>query len=176
MALLTKLWDGIRWLTPIHRWSAAVAIAMGGGTILWIIALTFGITDVAKAPGEVVEAMYQAAQDGQTLQVRKYLTDDAKIQFDLLTPDDKAALLDMLSNGHTTVELSPLGVRNYGKESVTGLIQDLSNGHSDLRIEILTREGRFWRVQWPIGVADWFEANRQFDPYFTVIDPGGDAN
>lgn len=169
MTLLRQLWNGIRWFAPIQRWTTAVTIAFFGGTLLWFIALGLGITNVALAPGEVVVAMYQAAQDGQPDEVRNYLTNDAQNQFDLLTADEEAALMGMLSHESTTTTLTALGVRNYGKNSVTGLIQDMSNGQSDLRIEVLKREGRHWRVEWPVGVADWFESVRRFDPYFELF-------
>jgi hypothetical protein len=173
---LKKLWLGIRWFAPIQRWTTAVTIAFFGGALLWFIALGLGLTNLALAPGEVVVVMYQAAQDGQPEEVRNYLTKDAKKQFDQLTADEEAALMDMLSHGSTTIALQALGLRNYGKNSVTGLIQDMSNGQSDLRVEVLAREGRHWRVEWPIGVADWFEAVRRFDPYYELFTPTTDPN
>ncbi len=176
MTLLKRIWNGVRWFAPIQRWTTAVTIAFFGGTLLWFVALGLGLTNVALAPGEVVVAMYQAAQDGQPEEVRNYLSTDAKKQFDLLTAEEEAALMDMLSRGSTTISLQALGVRNYGKNAVTGLIQDMSNGQSDLRIEVLKREGRYWRVEWPVGVADWFESVRRFDPYFELFTPSTDPN
>jgi hypothetical protein len=168
MIRLKQVWAGIRWFAPIHRWTGAVTVAFIGVTLLWIMALGLGLTELAKAPGEVVNAMYQAAQDERPDEVRSYLTKDAKKQFDLLTPDEETALMGLLSAGSTTIALNPLGVRNYGKSAVTGLIQDMSDGQSDLRIEVLAREGRHWRVEWPVGVADWFESVRRFDPYYQL--------
>jgi len=138
--------------------------------------LGLGLTNVAMAPSEVVVAMYQAAQDNDPAEVRRLLSDDAKEQFDLLSPTAEAELLDMLSNGGTTTVLTSLGVRNYGKHSVTGLIQEMTNGLSDLRVEVLVREGRFWRVEWPLGVADWFESVRRFDPYFELFNTTDDRS
>jgi hypothetical protein len=164
MKPLKKLWSGIRWFAPIQRWTSAVTAAFITGSVFWTVAVGLGLTDVAKAPGDVVVEMYQAAQDGQPEEVRKYLTNEGKKQFDLLAPDEEAALLSMLSRGSTTILLTPLGVRNYGKSAVTGLMQDMDGSQTDLRIEVLEREGRFWRVEWPIGVADWYESVRRFDP------------
>jgi hypothetical protein len=141
-----------------------VTVAFIAGTVFWTIAVGLGLTDIAKAPGDVVIAMYQAAQDSNPEEVRKYLTNEGKKQFDLLTSDEESALLSMLSRDSMTVLLSALGVRNYGRSAVTGLMQDMSNSQSDLRVEVLEREGRFWRVEWPIGVADWHDSVRRFDP------------
>jgi hypothetical protein len=176
MPPLKKLWNGIRWFAPIHRWTAAITLAFIGGTLLWIMALGLGLTHVARAPGEVAVAMYQAAQDGQPSEVRKYLSDDAKEQFDLLRSDETTALLDLLSRESTTTVLSSLGVRNYGRSAVTGLIQEMSDGLSELRVEVLVREGRFWRVEWPIGDADWFESVRRFDPYYEFVNTTNDRS
>jgi hypothetical protein len=161
---LKQLWSGIRWFAPIQRWTSAVTVVFIVGTVFWTVAVGMGLTDVAKAPGDVVVAMYQAAQDGQPEEVRRFLTDGGKKQFDLLAPSEQAALLSTLSRDSTTILLTALGVRNYGKNAVTGLMQDMSDGQSDLRIEVLINEGRFWRVEWPIGVADWYESVRRFDP------------
>lgn len=164
MKPLKQVWRCIRWFAPIQRWTSAVTVAFFAGTVFWTVAVGLGLTGIAKAPGDVVVAMYQAAQDGEPEEVRKYLTSEGKKQFDLLTPDEELALLGVLSRDSTTVLLTALGVRNYGKSAVTGLLQGMSDSQTDLRIEVLEREGRFWRIEWPIGVADWYESVRRFDP------------
>ena len=172
MSLLKKLCSGLRWFAPIHRWTAAVTIALAGGTFFGVVAVGLGLTDVARAPSEVVVAMYQAAQDGQPEVVRKFLSDDARERFDRLPPEDETALINLLSKDSTTVALTSIGVRNYGKNAVTGLIQDMSSGLSDLRVEVLAREGRYWRVEWPVGVAEFSESVQRFDPYYVPSKTG----
>ncbi len=169
MKLFNHLWNGFRWFAPIHRWTTAATLMFFAGTLLWVVALGFGLTNIARAPGEVVILMYQAAQDGQSREVRKYLSDDAKEHFDRLSPDAESALLNQLSRDSSTKLLTALGVRNYGRNAVTGLIQEMTSGQSDLRIEILVRQGRFWRVEWPIGVASWVESVKRFDPDYQPI-------
>lgn len=168
MNLFLLLWNGIRWFVPIHRWTTAITLVLFAGTLFWVIGLGLGLTHTARAPGEVAVAMYQAAQDGNHNEVRKYLSANAKEQFDLLTPSEVSGLLNLLSRDSTTTVLSSLGVRNFGRSAVTGFIQEMSDGLSELRVEVLVREGRFWRVEWPIGVADWFESVRRFDPYYEM--------
>jgi hypothetical protein len=161
-----KAFDGILWLTPIHRWTTVVTIAFVAGAFLWVLLVSTGLTDIAKSPNDVVLEVYRAAQDGRAEEVRNYLAEDAKAAFDNLPAEERNALLARLSQGHTTSQVEVLGVRNYGSHAVVGISQDYGVNGSAVRVEVAKKEGRYWRLEWPLGEAKWEESNRRFDPYY----------
>jgi hypothetical protein len=166
MRVVRKVIDAILWIRPIHRWTTVFTIAFFGGALLWLIAVAAGLTDVASSPNEVVIRLYEAAQESRADDLRETLSSAAKTEFDRLSPADAQALMDRLSNDHLAGNYESLGIRNYGTHAVVGITMDSPAQYSHLRVEVLVREGGRWRVEWPVGEAQWAEANRRFDPNY----------
>ena len=166
MTLARKFFAGVTWFVPIHRWTTAVTVLFAAGTLVWIVAIATGLTNVAKSPQDVVIDVYRAAQQRNGDDVRGFLAESARAEYDALTPEQVEALMARLSNGFTTTELEFLGVRNYGSHAVVGVMQDFIDDFSTLRVEILVKESNRWRLEWPLGEIHWAEANQRFDPYY----------
>lgn len=171
MAYLHRLIDGIKWLAPIHRWTAAVAIAFFAVTAIWAIAVGLGLTEIRKAPSEVIVAAYEAAQEGRVDDFADLLDRRGQDEFALFSPEEINALFSRLTYGGTTTEFSFLGLRNYGKSAVAGLLQETTEPAAYVRVEVLFKEGRFWKIEWPLGESEWVESILRFDPHY--IPPSG---
>ena len=164
MRYARRLVDGVRWISAIQRWTTAVALALGVGTVGWVLAVLLGITSVSHAPGQVVILFYEAVQERRFDDATEHLSVDAKAKLAALAPDDYDTLMRELSHDFTSSDLEPLGVQNFGQVAVAGVLQDQPPDRFDLRVEILVKEGRYWRIEWPLGNANWMEAIDRFDP------------
>ena len=163
---MQRLIDGIKWLAPIHRWTSVVTIAFFSLTVAYVIAIGLGITTVRQAPGEALVAIYEAAQDRRLDDFQELLDYNGKAEFAKLTPAEAEAVLSELTNDFTTINVSFLGIKNYGHNAVAGVLRELDVGYATTSVEVLVKEGRFWHVEWPLGVARWNPSNKRFDPYF----------
>jgi hypothetical protein len=161
-----KVINGIMWLTPIHRWTSAVTIAFLAGTALWAIAVGLGLTTVSLGPSEAMLAAYEAAQERRVDDFGDYLDKTGRVAFAQFSPEETEALFDRLTYDGTTTMFSVLGLRNYGKSAVAGILQETTEPAAYVRVEVLHREGRFWRIEWPIGESKWVESVKRFDPYY----------
>lgn len=166
MTYIRRMVGWITWFAPIHRWTTAVTVVFFAGALVSIFAVVFGFTEVAKAPQDVVIETYSAAQQRNVDEVRRFLAEPAKVSFDAMPQEEIDELLSRLTNGFTTSNLEFLGVRNYGSHAVVGIMQDFTHDFTTLRVEVLVRENGRWRIEWPLGEAEWAEANLRFDPYY----------
>jgi len=166
-----RLVDGIRWLAPVHRWTTAVTVLFFAGLLAWLIAIGLGLTSARQAPGEVVLAAYEAAQERRADDFGELLDRRGRAEFARLSPTEIEALFDRLTFDGTTTTFTFLGLRNYGKSAVAGVLQETTTREAHVRVEVLLQEGRFWRIEWPIGEAEWVESVLRFDPYY--IPPSG---
>jgi hypothetical protein len=157
---------GIKWITPIHRWTSVVTIAFFAGTALWAIAVGLGLTTIRQGPSEALMAAYVAAQERNVDDFRDYLDEPGRAAFAQFSPEEVEALFDRLSYDGTTTTFSVLGLRNYGKFAVAGILQETSEPAAHVRVEVLHHEGRFWKMEWPIGESQWVESVERFDPYY----------
>ncbi len=164
MMYVGRLVDGVRWISAIHRWTTAVAIGLGLLTVGWIAAVLLGITAVSLSPGEVIIAFYEAVQERRFDEATEFLSDAARVELAALSPEEHDTLMRELTHDFTSTELDFLGVQNFGQHAVAGVLQDVEAGSFDLRVEVLVKEGRHWRIEWPLGVADWFDSVARFDP------------
>ena len=164
MSYVGRVVDGVRWISAIHRWTTAVAIGLGLLTVGWVIAVLFGVTAISVSPGEVIIAFYDAVQERRFDDATEFLSDAAKAELAMLPPDEFDALMRELTHDFTSSELEFLGVQDFGRNAVAGVLQDMPDGTVDLRVEVLVKEGRHWRIEWPLGVANWTESVERFDP------------
>ncbi|MDA1190013.1 MAG: hypothetical protein O2854_10135 [Chloroflexi bacterium] len=164
MKYLERLMNGVRWITPIERWTAGVAVGLGVLTVGWIIAVLFGLTSISLSPGEVVIAFYDAVQERRFDDATEFLSDAAKTELAALSVDEYDTLMRDLTHDFTSSELDFLGVQNFGRNAVAGVLQDMQPDTVELRVEVLVKEGRHWRIEWPLGVANWTESVDRFDP------------
>jgi len=166
MTMVRRIIDGVLWVRPIHRWTTVVTIAFFAGALLWMLAVAFGWADIAKSPNDIVLDLYRAAQERRVEDLRAVLSEPAKSELDRMPQEEVDALMARLSNEHTTTVVEFLGVKNYGSHAVVGITQGFSDGLTRLRVEVLAKEGGRWRVEWPVGEAQWAESNLRFDPYY----------
>ena len=164
MMYVGQLLKGLRWISEVQRWTVAVAGGLAILTIGWVIAVFLGITTISQSPGEVVIAFYDAVQERRFDDAMEYLSEAAKTELAALSISEYDELMGELSHNFESTELDYLGVQNFGKTAVTGVLQDVPPDEYDLRVEVLVKEGRYWRIEWPLGVADWFESIEQYDP------------
>lgn len=164
MMYVGQVIKGLRWISEIQRWTTAVAIGLGLVTVGWVIALLFGLTAVTLAPGEVIIAFYDAVQERRFDEATEFLSNAAREELAALSTEEYDALMVELTHDFTSTELNFIGVQNFGKYAVAGVLQDLPPHTVDLRVEVLVKEGRHWRIEWPLGVANWFESVERFDP------------
>ena len=157
MNVFRFIFDGLRWLSAIQRWTAAVTIVLALATFGWIVLIVFGLSSVARSPSEVVINFYQSAQDGDFSEAKNMLTTDARVIVNGMTENEWAQILGDLTQGHTIDELIYLGQRNYGKQAIVGVLQDSVDGEAKTRVELLLKQGRHWRIEWPPGTRRFQE-------------------
>jgi hypothetical protein len=164
MAYLSWLMAVVRWISPVQRWTTAVAAGLGLLTTGWVIAVLFGVTTVSVSPGEVIIEFYDAIQERRFEDATEFLSDAARAELAALSPSEFDKLMSELSHDFTSTELDFLGVQNFGRNAVAGVLQDIPGGTLELRVEVLVKEGRHWRIEWPLGVANWMESVERLDP------------
>jgi hypothetical protein len=163
MMYVWRLVDGLRWISQVQRWTSTVLVGLGLLTVGWVLAVLFGITTISRSPGEVIIAFYDAVQERRFDEATEFLSNAAQAELAALSPEEYDALMRDLTHNFTSTELEFLGVQNFGKVAVSGVLQDQPPHTYDLRVEVLVKEGRHWRIEWPLGVANWLESVQRFD-------------
>ena len=166
MTALRLLKDGLLWLRPIPNWTLAVTVLLVAMAAGWAILVTFGVTTVAKAPGEVAIAFYQDAHDGEYEKAKRWLSEDAKLEAAKLLSSQWIEMLDGFSHDRTMADSMLLGIRNYGSHAVVGILHDFDDRDFDLRVDLLVKEGIRWRLEWPIGTRKFQATVDMFEPTF----------
>ncbi|MEE8518279.1 MAG: hypothetical protein V3S98_04050 [Dehalococcoidia bacterium] len=160
---MPTLRESLLWLRPIPHWTLAVTVAVGALTLVLAIGVLLDVTSVRRPPGGVLAEFYMTAQARDYEAARDFLSRDAKAEAAALTPREWEALLDGFTNGATLSEVTVVGVRNFGSHSVAGAVLDFTDTDSKTRVELLVKEGRRWRLEWPIGTRGFQETVKQFE-------------
>ena len=148
---MPTLRESLVWLRPIHHWTLAVAVAIGGLALLFAIGVSLDLASVRGPPGWVLTDFYMTAQRREYDAARDFLSADAKEEAAALAIGEWEALLDGFTKGSTLTAVTVAGVRNFGTRAVAGAVLDFAGSDSNTRTELLVKEGRRWRLEWPIG-------------------------
>ena len=166
MTVLTKVRAGLQWVCAVEHWTAIVAIGFVAVVIVQLVGIAVGLTTVTKSPGGTVEALYQAAQDGDYDGALELLDSVGRQEANAMGREAWQALVGDLSRGHTITEMEFGNQRVYGKNAVVGIFVSYGSEHLVPRVEELVREGTHWRVMWEPGTRRFIETVQKYDPWF----------
>lgn len=164
--ILARVWAGVRWMAAIEHWTAAVALGLAGLLVFQLIGVGLGFTRIAKSPYGTIEALYQAAQDGEYDAARDLLDQEGRRQAAAMDPRAWRELVDGLSEGQTIEAMEFANQRNYGSNVVIGIFIHYTDGGIAPAVEELVREGGEWRIMWEPGTRRFVETVQKYEPWF----------
>ena len=156
----------LRWLCAIEHWTALVALGLAVMLVAQLAGVGLGFTSIARSPLGVVEALYQASQDGDYDAALALLDEAGRAEARAMGADAWRELVDGLSLGRTITETQTGSQRLYRDNAVVGMLVNHADGRIEPRTEELVREGRYWRVMWPPGTRLFLDTMRKYDPWF----------
>ncbi len=163
---LSRLWNGLRWAAQIEVWTTAIALGLAAVLVIQLISIPFGGSSIVLSPRGTVEALYQAAQDGDYERAYSLLDEQGRGEVAAMGASTWRAMADELSQDRTISGMTYGSQRNYGRNVVLGMLIDYEDGTLRPATEELVREGREWRVMWPPGSRSFAETVRKYEPWF----------
>ena len=166
MSSASRIRAAARWLSAVEHWTAVVLAVVVVAAVGFGVGALLGITPVAKSPRSVVLAFYEAAQRADYAAAREYLSDDARAVVDGLGAGQWEAVVGELTRRGTITETEFLGLKNYGRNAVAGVLVVYDGVEITVRVDELARSGSRWGIEWPIGTRPWLETVRKYEPLY----------
>ena len=163
---LSRLWTGLRWASQVEVWTTGVLLALAFVLVVQLVSIPFGGASIALSPRGTVEALYQAAQDGDYERAYELLDEQGRREVASMGASAWRAMADELSQDRTIVEMTYGSQRNYGRNVVLGMLLTYEDRTLRAVTEELVREGRNWRVMWPPGSRLFTQTVRKYEPWF----------
>lgn len=148
---MPTLREPLIWLRPVHHWTLIAAIVVVAFALVMAIGVVLDLMSVRRSPGAVFNDVYITAQAQKYQAAKDFLSRDAKAEVASFTMLEWHALLDGFTNEMTLRKVTVAGVRNFGSQAVVGGFLDFSDGRSKTLVDLMVKEGRHWRIEWPIG-------------------------
>ena len=166
MSAAGRIRSAIRWLAAVEHWTAVVLAVLVVAAAGFGIGALLGITPFAKSPRAVVLGFYEAAQRADYAAAREYLSDEARTVVDGLGAGGWEAVVGELTRAGTVTETEFLGLKNYGRNAVAGVLVVFDGVETAVRVDELVRSGARWGIEWPIGTRPWVETVRKYEPSY----------
>ncbi len=164
--MFARLRAGVRWASQVQVWTTGVLFALLFALAAQVVSIPFGGASITLSPRGTVEALYEAAQEGDYERAYNLLDEAGRAEAAGLGSSGWRELVDGLSRGRSITRVTYGSQRNYGRNVVVGALVDFEDGTLRAATEELVREGTEWRVMWPPGTRRFTETVRKYEPWF----------